>query len=55
MNKTFRPSDFQPALPKERFLVRDAQLHEEAVPMDVLFVGGGAAGSAGATEDKTEE
>lgn len=48
MNKTFRPSDFQPALPKERLLVRDAQLNDEAVPMDVLFVGGGAAGLAGA-------
>lgn len=48
MNKTFRPSDHQPGLPKSRFLVRDAQLNDEAVPMDVLFVGGGAAGLAGA-------
>lgn len=46
---TFIPSDFQPPLPRARFIVRDTP-GEEAVPMDVLFVGGGPAGLAGAIE-----
>lgn len=46
---TFIPSDFQPPLPHARLIVRDSP-DEEAVPLDVLFVGGGPAGLAGAIE-----
>lgn len=42
-----RPDAVQPALPTERLLV-DEEPGEEAVPVDVLFVGGGPAGLAGA-------
>ena len=45
---TVLPSEFQPPLP-EQLIVRDA-LDPEAVPMDVVFVGGGPAGLAGAIE-----
>ena len=41
--------DVQPALPSERFLVAEPP-DAEAVPMDVVFVGGGPAGLAGAIE-----
>ena len=44
-----RPSDHQPALPLDRFIVED-QPDAEAVPMDVVFVGAGPAGLAGAIE-----
>jgi electron-transferring-flavoprotein dehydrogenase len=43
------PVRHQPPLPAERFIVRDAP-DAEAVPMDVVFVGGGPAGLAGAIE-----
>jgi electron-transferring-flavoprotein dehydrogenase len=43
------PLNHQPPLPRERLLVRD-QPDDEAVPMDVVFVGGGPAGLAGAIE-----
>jgi electron-transferring-flavoprotein dehydrogenase len=43
------PARYQPALPVERF-VRAEPPDEEAVPMDVVFVGGGPAGLAGAIE-----
>lgn len=43
------PVDHQPALPVEKLIVRDAP-DPEAVPMDVVFVGGGPAGLAGAIE-----
>ena len=43
------PSRHQPELPTERFILRDAP-DPEAVPMDVVFVGGGPAGLAGAIE-----
>jgi electron-transferring-flavoprotein dehydrogenase len=43
------PSDYQPPLPTERFIIREP-LDAEAVPMDVVFVGGGPAGLAGAIE-----
>ena len=46
---TVVPAAAQPPLPKDRFLVRERP-DEEAVPMDVLFVGGGPAGLAGAIE-----
>lgn len=43
------PLHAQPPLPTARFLVREDP-DDEAVPMDVLFVGGGPAGLAGAIE-----
>ena len=43
------PKDYQPPLPVDRFITRDP-LDPEAVPMDVVFVGGGPAGLAGAIE-----
>lgn len=46
---TVRPLDHQPRLPMDR-LVLDETPDEEAVPMDVVFVGGGPAGLAGALE-----
>lgn len=45
---TVLPSEFQPPLP-DQLIVREA-LDPEAVPMDVVFVGGGPAGLAGAIE-----
>lgn len=44
-----RPLDFQPAVPAQAILT-DTPPDSEAVPMDVLFVGGGPAGLAGAIE-----
>ncbi len=46
---TFRPADYQPELPLKRLIVNE-KAGDEAVPMDVLFVGGGPAGLAGAIE-----
>jgi electron-transferring-flavoprotein dehydrogenase len=43
------PAEFQPPLPAERLILREP-LDAEAVPMDVVFVGGGPAGLAGAIE-----
>ena len=43
------PSEYQPPLPYDRLLVREAP-GEESVSMDVVFVGGGPAGLAGAIE-----
>jgi electron-transferring-flavoprotein dehydrogenase len=43
------PSEYQPPLPAERLLLHEP-LDTEAVPMDVVFVGGGPAGLAGAIE-----
>ena len=43
------PLAHQPALPVDRLIVHDAP-DPEAVPMDVVFVGGGPAGLAGAIE-----
>jgi electron-transferring-flavoprotein dehydrogenase len=43
------PSEYQPPLPSERLLLHEP-LDSEAVPMDVVFVGGGPAGLAGAIE-----
>jgi electron-transferring-flavoprotein dehydrogenase len=43
------PLRAQPDFPGDRFLLREAP-DDEAVPMDVLFVGGGPAGLAGAIE-----
>lgn len=46
---SFTPSAVQPDLPLKRFLVRESP-DAEAVPLDVLFVGAGPAGLAGALE-----
>ncbi|HSJ14597.1 MAG TPA: electron-transfer flavoprotein:ubiquinone oxidoreductase [Longimicrobiales bacterium] len=43
------PIRYQPALPVEKLIVREAP-DAEAVPMDVIFVGGGPAGLAGAIQ-----
>ncbi|MEP6690519.1 MAG: electron-transfer flavoprotein:ubiquinone oxidoreductase [Gemmatimonadaceae bacterium] len=43
------PSRHQPSLPLDRIIVRGAP-DPDAVPMDVVFVGGGPAGFAGAIE-----
>jgi electron-transferring-flavoprotein dehydrogenase len=47
--KRIEPIRHQPPLPLDRFIVRDAP-DDEAVPMDVVFVGAGPAGLAGAIE-----
>ncbi len=49
MPKTFTPADYQRPLPTDE-LLSTSKPSEEAVPMDVLFVGGGPAGLAGAIE-----
>ena len=41
------PSKHQPAFPLDRFLIRE-QPGDEVIPLDVLFVGAGPAGLAGA-------
>ena len=47
--KLIRPAQFQSPLAMDRLILRDAP-DSEAVPMDVVFVGGGPAGLAGAIE-----
>ena len=47
--KLIRPARFQAPLAMDRLILRDAP-DPEAVPMDVVFVGGGPAGLAGAIE-----
>jgi electron-transferring-flavoprotein dehydrogenase len=49
MSTRFVPSQFQPDLPLDRLILEEAP-GAEAVPMDVLFVGGGPAGLSGAIE-----
>ncbi len=46
---TIVPASEQPELPVDRFLLTE-EPGEESVPMDVLFVGGGPAGLAGAIQ-----
>ncbi len=43
------PADFQPAIPRDTLILTEPP-HDEHIPMDVLFVGGGPAGLAGAIE-----
>lgn len=43
------PADFQPPLPQDRLILAEPP-QEEHVPMDVVFVGAGPAGLAGAIE-----
>ncbi|MEQ8763341.1 MAG: electron-transfer flavoprotein:ubiquinone oxidoreductase [Planctomycetota bacterium] len=47
--KTFSPLDYQPELPVDRFIKKEKP-DDEATPVDVLFVGGGPAGLAGAIQ-----
>src|SRR5439155_7364374 len=47
--KSLLPATYQPELPVERLLI-NGPADAEAVPMDVVFVGGGPAGLAGAIE-----
>jgi electron-transferring-flavoprotein dehydrogenase len=49
MAASFVPFDYQIPLPIDQFL-SESKPGEDAVPMDVLFVGGGPAGLAGAIE-----
>ncbi len=49
MADTIVPKDYQPPLPTDRLIVREPP-DDEAVPMDVVFVGAGPAGLAGAIE-----
>ncbi len=49
LRTSIRPLDEQLALPRDRFIVEEKP-DEEAIPMDVVFVGGGPAGLAGAIE-----
>ncbi len=44
---SLRPAAWQPALPHDRFIVEEAP-GGDALPLDVVFVGGGPAGLAGA-------
>ena len=48
-NGTIVPARFQPPLPRDRILLRE-EPEAEAIPMDVVFVGAGPAGLAGAIE-----
>lgn len=50
IGRPITPKQFQPALPRERFVIDQAPNADEAIPMDVVFVGGGPAGLAGAIE-----
>ena len=45
----FRPADYQPSLRRDH-LIASGKPGPDAVPMDVVFVGGGPAGLAGAVE-----
>ncbi len=47
--RTFRPADYQPPVPREALILNEKP-QDENVEMDVLFVGGGPAGLAGAIE-----
>ena len=49
MAQKFRPLDYQLPLPQKELILRETP-GDEAVPMDVLFVGAGPAGLAGAIE-----
>ena len=49
MSGSVRPARFQPRLPSETLIVHEMP-DPEGVPMDVVFVGGGPAGLAGAIE-----
>ena len=46
----FVPAKFQKDLPWDELILHDVPENDEAVPMDVVFVGGGPAGLAGSIE-----
>ncbi len=46
--KIIEPLKFQPDLNVSEFIIENPTVSDEAVPMDVLFVGGGSAGLCGA-------
>lgn len=48
MSNTFTPLEFQDSLKTNKFLVKNPELNDDAVPMDVVFVGGGPSGLCGA-------
>ena len=50
MAKNFRPLDYQAKLDLSKIIVKNPPRHDDQVPMDVLFVGAGPAGLAGAIE-----
>ena len=47
--RTIVPAEYQPKLPLDRLILHDSP-DDESVPMDVVFVGAGPAGLAGAIE-----
>ncbi len=49
MKNEFKPSQFQPAIPLDKFILKEKP-NADSVPLDVLFVGAGPAGLAGAIE-----
>lgn len=49
-DQRFVPRDFQPELPQDRFIVSHKPEGDDVVPFDVVFVGAGPAGLAGAIE-----
>lgn len=49
-SKKFVPAKFQPELPKDRLILNQRPQGEDVVPLDVVFVGAGPAGLAGAIE-----
>jgi electron-transferring-flavoprotein dehydrogenase len=46
--KEFKPISYQPHIPVDQLIVKNPTISDEAVPLDVVFVGGGPAGLAGA-------
>lgn len=50
MASSLKPVDFQPPLPQNRFIVQQPPTGDDVVPLDVVFVGAGPAGLAGAIE-----
>ena len=50
MSKRFVPANFQPQLPLNELIIQGTPSGADVVPMDVLFVGAGPAGLAGAIE-----
>lgn len=49
-NSRFTPAQFQPELPLNKFIVSQKPEGDDVVPFDVVFVGAGPAGLAGAIE-----
>lgn len=49
-NERFVPAQFQPQLPKDKFIISHKPEGDDVVPFDVVFVGGGPAGLSGAIE-----